>query len=58
MRILAIITGVILLLPGICSLIAPAIFFSNDTGIGAVIFVFGLLVTWLAGWLIVKAGRR
>jgi len=59
MRVLAILAGVILLLPGLCSIIAPLIFLTNgeEDAMMMIIFFSGILITWLAGWLIAKAGK-
>jgi hypothetical protein len=59
MRIIAIIAGLILLLPGLCSIVMPLTFMRNGEGdplVGAIL-IAGLLITWLAGWLILRAGK-
>jgi hypothetical protein len=59
MRILSIILGILLLLPGLCSIIVP-ITIGEDSSMLPItipVFLVGMAITWLAFWLISKGGK-
>jgi hypothetical protein len=59
MRIVAIIAGLILLLPGLCSIVVPLMFIGNGQSdpLFTTILAGGFLITTLAGWLILRGGK-